>query len=95
MIRMERDRVNAAVKDSFSDTVFLQHENTDCLIGRDLDFMTVTSDVEPCKEWCARNETCGGFTLWDSYCYFKLLECKDDLRSKPAGVLYLKETVLR
>ena len=85
--------MNVDFNDSFSDTVFVEHTDTDCLNQDDLDNMASTSDAEPCKEWCARNEMCGGFTVWNGACYFKELHCKDDLIWGQYVVTYLKETV--
>ena len=85
--------MNVDFNDSFSDTVFVEHTDIDCLHGDDLDNMASTSDVEPCKEWCARNEVCGGFVVGYGKCSFKSLEWKDDLIWHRYGVTYLKETV--
>ena len=64
----------------------MEHQDSDCLYGNDLYDMKDTSDAEPCKEWCACNEQCGGFvhsgncyavprkeTVWPIYLYDLLL----------------------
>ena len=70
----------------------MEHLNTDCLNGINLDALIDISDIEPCKERCAQNELCGGITTWNANCYLKGLQCKDDFITSPGGTVYLKET---
>ena len=70
----------------------MEHPNSDCLYNNDLDTIIGISDTEPCKKWCAGNEQCGGVAVWKGNCYFKGMQCRQDLFSKSAVVVYLKET---
>ena len=74
---------------------FTQNSDQDCLIDRDLHFIASdsSSDYENCKQWCANNNDCGAFTVWNEECYVKRLACKVDLRMKQNARVYLKETV--
>ena len=70
-------------------------DRQDCLYNQNLHHLTSdqASGYENCKEWCADNTDCGGFTGSGDNCYFKRLACKDNVFAQSHTHLYLKELV--
>ena len=50
------------------------------------------TDNQHCKDWCASQDDCGGFTLLHGTCHFKGSDCKDEISSLFGAVLYLKQS---
>ena len=73
---------------------YLKHEETGCLPWNDLHSMTSdgTTDHDNCMKWCNNNSECGGFVVnSQNTCYFKSLECENDIITNTNVVLYLKK----
>ena len=70
----------------------MEHPDFGCLYGIDLNTWSGISDIEPCREWCAGNDQCGGVVVKYGNCYFKELQCKDDFLTSTGGAVCLKET---
>ena len=79
----------------FSDYVFTEHPDYDCLSGNNLEVASANNaaEIEACEALCARNQQCGGFVVWDTKCFLKALHCNTDLLSTPYVHLHLKEKV--
>ena len=79
----------------FADISFTSHQDAGCLHGNNLHVMEgdPASDHQPCKDYCASRGDCGGFALGATFgrCYFKGLECENDMNANPTAVLFLKK----
>ena len=76
----------------FVEYQYIRRETTDCITGYDLFVLSgdSASDNEHCKQWCADNNDCGGFTVWSGDCFFKNQNCAADLHPQPGSTVYLK-----
>ena len=76
-----------------ADFEYIRHVDTDCFLYNDLQGIgsNPASDHENCKQWCADNNNCAGFTVWSGICHFKNHKCEGNMFGAIGVNLYLKQ----
>ena len=73
--------------------VYQEHKHQDCFHGNNMHELSSnsTSNHDNCKEWCNNNGNCGAFSLLNNMCFFKNLDCKDDLYNSAYVDIFIKQ----
>ena len=60
---------------------FIRFQNKDCLYYKNIYSLQSTQhpSYEDCSKWCNDNIMCGGYTVYNTVCYFKSKNCKNNL----------------
>lgn len=73
----------------FSVDTYIIHQGVECFLKNTIH--RIRSEVEGCKQWCSDNYQCGGFTVYKSDCYFKNIDCKNNLVTFNHRTTYIKQ----
>ena len=96
-ITFPNDRLKHFLKTNFNICTVIygynKHENRDCLVNKDLHSLGSDGSTyhDNCIEWCNKNDTCDGFTVFKGTCFFKSDACRINERGASSTVLFLKQ----